>query len=302
MIISASRRTDLPAFYSEWLMNRVRAGYCTVPNPFNPKQVSRVSLDPKDVEVIAFWTRNARPLMRHLPEFDERGYRYYFMVTLMDNPRPIDPKCPPLEASLDTFRELAGRIGPDRVMWRYDPIYFSRATDAEYHARTYERIAGELQGYTHRSIISILTVYRKSLKRLGRLAEEGFGLAEYRESDLSRLMPRIAASAAANGMEVFSCAEKTDLSPYAIRPGKCIDDAYISKTFGIELKVGKDPAQRKECGCVAGKDIGMYDSCLFECRYCYATSSPERARARFRQHNRRSPSLIDWYEAEHSLP
>ena len=296
MIISASRRTDIPAFYSEWLMNRVRAGYCTVPNPFNAKQVSYVSLEPKDVDVIAFWTRNPRPLMRHLAELDERGYRYYFMITLMDNPRRIDPGCPPVGAAIEAFRELSGRIGPQKVIWRYDPIFFSKATDWEYHARAYGRIAGELRGHTHRSIISILTVYRKSSKRLAWLAEEGFGHTECEESDLSRLMHRIVSAAGANGMEVFSCAEKTDLRPYAIRPGKCIDDAYILKTFGLDLKAQKDPAQRKECGCVVGKDIGMYDSCLFDCRYCYATRSPERARERFQQHDPRSPSLIGRYD------
>src|SRR5512136_2786236 len=104
MIISASRRTDIPAFYAEWFIKRIRAGYCEVPNPFNPQQVAHVSLAPQDVEVIVFWTRNPRPLFPYLAELDERGYRYYFQYTLMDNPRPIDPNTPSLEISLETFR------------------------------------------------------------------------------------------------------------------------------------------------------------------------------------------------------
>ena len=119
MIISASRRTDLPAFYARWFINRVRAGYCLVPNPFNPRQISRISLAPEDVDVIVFWTRHARPLFPYLRELDERGYRYYFQYTLMDNPRALDTRTPSLEAALDTFRALARRIGPQRVIWRH---------------------------------------------------------------------------------------------------------------------------------------------------------------------------------------
>ena len=148
MIISASRRTDIPAFYAKWFMNRIRAGYCAVPNPFNRDQVSHVSLNPEDVDVIVLWTRNARPLLPRLAELDERGYRYYFQYTLMDNPHPIEAKSPPLEASQKTFRALADRIGPDKAIWRYDPIVFSNVTGPEFHQKTYEHIAQALRGHS----------------------------------------------------------------------------------------------------------------------------------------------------------
>jgi hypothetical protein len=133
MIISASRRTDIPAFYSAWFMNRIDAGHCQVPNPFNPRQVMTVSLEPEDVDVLVFWTRNATPLLNHLDELDRKGYRYLFLYTVMNNPRPIDPRCPSLEQALAAFKALSDRIGPERVIWRYDPVVFSNASNAEFH-------------------------------------------------------------------------------------------------------------------------------------------------------------------------
>jgi len=166
MIISASRRTDIPAFYTPWFMNRLRSGWCRVPNPFNPLQVSEISLRPEDVDVIVFWTRNALPILPHLKELEERGYRFYFLVTLMDNPRVIDAGCPPLNEGLRTFRDLANRIGPERVVWRYDPIVFSSLTDPDFHMRAFRRIAGWLEGCTSRCIISVVHPYRKAQRRL----------------------------------------------------------------------------------------------------------------------------------------
>ncbi len=122
MIISASRRTDIPAFYAEWFMQRIRAGYCTVPNPFNRGQVSTISLAPEDVDAIVFWTRFPRPLLPHLDELDRCGYRYYFQFTLLDYPRSLETHRPDVRQAVEAFRTLAERIGPERVIWRYDPI------------------------------------------------------------------------------------------------------------------------------------------------------------------------------------
>ncbi|MBI2875311.1 MAG: DUF1848 domain-containing protein [Candidatus Tectomicrobia bacterium] len=306
MIISASRRTDIPAFYTEWLMNRIRAGYCTVPSPFNRNQISTISLKPEDV-VIVFWTRHPRPLLPHLTELDERGYRYYFQYTVMENPRLIDPQTPPREASLETFRRLADRIGADRVIWRYDPILFSTITDAGFHQRTYEKIAQGLRGYTSRSVISIVDPYRKTERRLRELAGQGIAWLTCEGEALEALIRGLARIAAEQGMKIVSCAEKIDLRPYGVQPGKCVDDQLIAKAFGIEVPGEKDPVQREACGCVASKDIGMYDSCLFGCQYCYATTSFERARTNHQAHDPGSPSLLGWYEAKpgskpHSSP
>jgi hypothetical protein len=309
MIISASRRTDIPAFYSEWFMNRIRAGFCTVANPVRKNQVSHISLKPEDVDVIVFWTRNAAPFIKHLRELDERGYRYYFQYTIMDNPRALDPSCPATEESLKTARALADRIGMEKIIWRYDPIVFANQLDADFHRKTYERIAGAMRGHTQCSVISILDIYRKIEKRLAALAEEGFEVlrcdaAEQKlsppgghsaypdESTVDDLMRSIAGTAKENGMEVFSCAEERDFSSYDILPGKCVDDTYICRVFGLKVSSAKDPSQRDACGCVTSRDIGAYDTCLFGCRYCYATNSFERAKANHDAHDPASESLL----------
>jgi hypothetical protein len=269
MIISASRRTDIPAFYSRWLLNRLRAGFCIVPNPFDARQASRIRLAPEDVDVVVFWTRNPRPLFRYLDELDSRGYRYYFQYTLMDNPREIDEHNPPAAAALDTFRRLSERLGPGRLVWRYDPIVLSNATPPDFHRRTYERLARALSGYTLLSVISLLDVYGKIRKRLAGLASQGLqltplqpgadplrvapsGLPEGEAAPgwLASLLGDLACIATANGMEITSCAEELDMRPYSIRPGKCIDDRLIERVFGLQVGHAKDPGQRKACGCV----------------------------------------------------
>ncbi len=300
MIISASRRTDIPAFYSEWFMNRIRAGYCAVPNPFNRNQVSHVSLKPEDVDVIVFWTRNPKPLFSYIDELDQRGFRYYFQYTLLDYPNEIDPKSPPLTSALKSFQQLSEKVGVTRVIWRYDPIVFSQATGAQFHLNKYHQIAGALEGYTTRSVVSVVDVYAKAKKRLRELKEQGIEIIDFQGQPSPRfadLMQGIVETARQSQMEIFSCAERLDLTPYGIQPGKCVDDEYIRKTFGIQVGGKKDPAQREECGCVVSKDIGMYDTCLFGCQYCYATQSFERAKVNHETHNPLSPSLVGDYNA-----
>ena len=298
MIISASRRTDIPAFYSKWFMNRIRAGYCVVPNPFNQSQVSFVSLKPEDVEVIVFWTRNPRPLIPYLNELDRMGYRYYFQFTLMDNPRHLDPKTPPFEKALNTFRYLAKQVGPEKVIWRYDPIFFSTITGTNFHQENYKKISRQIKGDTFRSVVSIVDIYRKVSKRIRELKDRGVETIEPNGKDFADFMNAMVESAIKSDLEIVSCAEAFDLSVYGIKPGKCVDDEYVRKVFGIDVAAKKDPSQRKKCGCIVSKDIGMYDSCLYGCCYCYATGSFDRAKINYDSHDPQSPSLIGIYNVK----
>jgi hypothetical protein len=302
MIISASRRTDIPAFYSKWLMNRIRAGYCTVPNPFNHEQVSKVSLEPDKVDVIVFWTRNPAPLLPSLKELNDLGLRYYFQYTLLNNPRMLDVRGPSLEQALETVKKLSAQIGPEKVIWRYDPIVFTLEMDADFHVESYRRIAENLKGTTHRSVISVMDFYPKITKRLRQAGAAGVPVLpadQVPEAEFKRLMEGFAEISSQNGMEIFSCAEELDLVKYGVLPGKCVDDAYIRKMFGIDVTHKKDPLQRAACGCVSSKDIGAYDTCLFGCQYCYATGNFEKARQLYEDHDPQSPSLIGHYEAAH---
>ncbi|MGB5158744.1 DUF1848 domain-containing protein [Desulfobacterium sp. N47] len=291
MIISASRRTDIPAFYSRWFINRIREGFCTVPNPFNPGQISNVSLSVENVDVIVFWTRNPGPIIPHLTELRQRGYRYYFLYTLMNNPKLLDPKSPSVKHSLNIFKKLSDLIGPEKIIWRYDPVILSNITDIDFHKKTYENIAESLCGYTLRCIISFAEIYRKIKGRLNILSDKGLLLNGY-DDNIFDLSAFLAQTASKYNIKIQSCALKKYLGKFGILPGKCIDDDYIEKVFRLKLDLKKDPFQRKECGCVASKDIGMYNSCLYQCQYCYATGSFEKAGINYRNHNPCSPSLL----------
>jgi hypothetical protein len=273
LIISASRRTDIPAFYTDWFLRRIEERYCTVANPFNPRQVARVSLAPADVDAIVFWTKDARSLLPHLDRLTRLGYRYYFQYTVNGYGELFEPHVPPLDACIDTFCELAAKIGPDQVIWRYDPIVISNKTDAEYHKDRFAAILDRLRSATRRVVISFVDDYRKATSQFRQLAREGVAVRlTPAPAEVADLAEFIADSAAAQGIAAFSCAETLDLQPFGIQPGKCIDNALIQRLFGIRVASGKDRSQRPECGCAAAKDIGVYGTCRHGCRYCYAGS------------------------------
>lgn len=280
-------------------MNRVRAGFCEVPNPYNASQVSVVRLDPDAVDAVVFWTRSPRPMLESLPELDRRGFRYYFQYTLIGYPRSLDPLAPPARTAVETFRRLSGEIGSRRVIWRYDPIVISAATPPDDHRRRFERLARALEGFTRRVVISFVDDYARTRRRMAALSSQGAapipivpGSSGALPDEIAALVSDLAGCAAAHGMEIHSCAELLDLQPYGVAPGKCIDPHLLEQVFGIELHSGKDPYQRPACGCAASKDIGMYDSCLFGCSYCYATGSFARARRSYRIHDPNGPALL----------
>ena len=266
MIISASRRTDIPAFYAEWMVRRLKEGYCTVANPFNRNQVTTISLTPEDVDAIVFWTRNPRPLMPYLDELDSRGYRYYFQFTILGYPRELDPRSPAATTATETFRELAERLGARRVIWRYDPIIVTGMTTPAFHEENFQRFAELLNGHTRRVVVSIVDMYRKIEKRLKKLDGTPAAVRPCDATEFEGLMRRLSVLAGENGMEIVSCAEEIDLRPFGILPGKCVDDRVIAEALGIDVPKTKDPTQRNACGCVVSRDIGMYESCLFGCQ------------------------------------
>lgn len=272
MIISVSRRTDIPAFYSEWFINRIRDGYCCTANPFNSNQVSYVSLKPCDIDVIVFWTKNPGPLMKYLKELDDMGYKYYFQYTLNGYSRVWEPCTPDVEKSIETFIELSGIIGKEKVIWRYDPIILSNITDYDYHYKNFTGILDSLKGSTERVVISILDDYSASGRRIKKLEKTGVKLMDNpaQNPEFAGLMSSISSYAKDKGIEIYSCAEPIDMSRQGINHGKCIDDAYIKRVFGLNVNSRKDKGQRPECGCVVSKDIGAYDTCLYRCIYCYA--------------------------------
>ncbi len=292
MIVSASRRTDIPAFFAPWFMNRVRAGYCLVPNPFNSKQVSRISLLPEDIDAFVFWSKNPQPMIEHLPELDSRGYAYYFLFTLNDYPLWLEPKLPALARRLATFKILSERLGSDRAVWRYDPIVISTATPHEYHRERFSRLSRELSSYTRRVVVSIVHFYRKTDRRLSELERNGirFDRDAGRRPETLALLSHMSATAAAHGMQIQSCAQERDYAGAGVPPGACIDAGLIG-LLGRPAPHDKDPGQRAACRCVVSRDIGVNDTCLHGCPYCYATSNNELASLRFSTHDPLAPAL-----------
>ncbi len=302
MIISASRRTDIPAFYSKWFMNRIRAGYCLVPNPHNAKQLSRILLHPSEVEAIIFWSKNPAPLLSYLSELNELGFHYYFQFSLNDYPRALEPNIPSLNNRIATFKDLSRIVGPLRVVWRYDPIIISNVTPFEFHRERFTRIAEELEGVTHRVMISIVDFYQKTERRLLQLEkEEGFSFnRDVLSSDsTTSLLRDIADIARKNNIEIFTCAEERGYSHIGVPPGKCIDNMLLMQIRSLNFEYKKDPSQRESCLCTVSKDIGINDTCIHGCPYCYSTSNYDVAQRRFNEHNPDSPML--WGKPE-TLP
>ena len=292
MIISASRRTDIPAFYSDWFMRRIQQQYCLCINPYNRRQVTRVSLRPEDVDALVFWTKNAGPLLPRLQELDDQGYRYYFHYTLNGYGEPFEPNLPELDRCIETFLLISERVGPERVIWRYDPVIFSSQTSVAYHQQRFGYILERLQTATRRIMISIVDEYRKAKLNFKRLQAQGLSIqTDYSAEQLAALCTFMSEQAGRMNISVYSCAESLNLKPFGILPGRCIDGELIHRLFGILIKAGKDRSQRKECGCLQSKDIGVYDTCLHGCAYCYAGTLQSGLRNHLR-HSLDSPQLL----------
>lgn len=298
MIISASRRTDIPAFYTDWFINRVRQGYFYRVNPFNSKQVSGFSLNAEDVDAICFWTKNSRPLMKYLDDLDQRGLKYYFQFTLNPYDTTFEPHVPALPERIATFRELAGRIGAERVVWRYDPVILSSITPVEWHLEQAQQIAGQLKDSTRRLVFSFYDFYGKGHGRLNKALEgTGIKLEDSAASEHKESRDRIAAGfkeiADSSGFRIFTCSEDVDLTSFGIPHGACIDGNLIRELFGVSATTGKDKNQRQSCGCVESADMGIYNTCHFRCTYCYANFNEGMIASNSQKHYVDSPSLLD---------
>ena len=287
MIISASRRTDIPAFYTDWYMNRLKSGYALVRNPFNPKQVTKIDLRSESVDGIVFWTKNPRPMIAKLDEMDKRGYDYYFQYTLTSFDHTLEPRVPGVQSSLKTFKELSRKIGPERVVWRYDPVLLTEKFTMEAHFKRFEFMANELKGFTEKCVISFIDMYKKSERNL-----KGVNLRPLDEDLIKKMARHFAEIAGEHSLSISSCAEEISLEECGIKPGKCIDDRLISRITGRGISLPKDKHQRRFCRCVVSREIGAYDTCLHGCRYCYANISPGTAVQNFKNHDPQSPFLL----------
>lgn len=286
MIISASRRTDIPNYYAPWFFHRIREGYALVRNPMRLHQVSRIDLRPEAVDGIVFWTKNPLPMQRGLQLL--RQYTYYFQFTLTAYGTDVEPNLPDKSASLiPAFLELAQMLGPERVIWRYDPIFLSETYTYAYHVEAFAALAARLHTFTTTCVISFMDDYRGMAKRMAALR-----LRPFQPERQAQLAAALAKTARRYDIQLETCAENIDLARYGIQPARCVDNRRFAKLLGRPLPAAKDRNQRPACGCVASVDIGAYHTCRNGCLYCYANHSARLLASRTAAHDPRAPLLI----------
>lgn len=292
MILSVSRRTDIPNYYFEWFCNRVREGYLYVRNPMNERQISYIDLSPEVVDCIVFWTKNPEAMMGRLSAIEK--YPYYIQFTLTGYGRDVEPGLPDKQTVLlERFRKLSCMIGKKRVIWRYDPILFNPIYTPDYHRKAFAAIAGKLEEYTERVVISFVDSYAKIRKNMAAL-KAGY----LPEGELRKFAMQLAAMGREHGMIVESCAEAIDLQEEGIRHGSCIDSRLIEEITGGRILAGKDKNQRKECGCVESIEVGTYNTCKNGCRYCYANFSESAVRSYTDKYDPYAPLLCGEIRAD----
>ena len=277
MIVSVSRRCDIPRFQFKWFMERIEAGYAVAVNPYNANQQKRISLlparadmKPSDgVDLFVFWTRDPWDILANADELTKRGFLFYVMVTVTGYPLELEPCMVRTSDALAAMKGLAQKIGQDRVIWRYDPVILTSITDEDFHRQNFNGIAQILAGSVRRVIVSMYSEYRSSKQRFDALEKSGILRMLSPEGGLAGLLGDFAKGAEAAGMEIQSCAQKEDYSSLGIKPGACIDPGLIGRLWGLDFK-GKDKSQRPDCLCCQSVDIGVYGTCAARCVYCYA--------------------------------
>ncbi len=264
MIISASRRTDIPCFFSEWFMEKVKEGYVMTVNPMNRSQTKNISLKQDDVDCFVFWTKDAENIIKYLPVLDTMGYKYYFQFTITPYEKDIERYLKNKIEIEKTFCDLSKKIGKQKVIWRYDPIFINDYYDIKFHISQFERMCGLFCEYTERVIISFIDVYSKNKKH---------GFLPVSEFEMKIIAQSFSETAKKYNLSLNTCCEKMDFSLYGIKSASCIDKNLIENIFNLKLdKIKQDKNQRLRCGCCSSIDIGTYGTCKNGCLYCYGTS------------------------------
>jgi len=309
VIVSASRSTDIPAFYSDWFFNRLKKGYIKWKNPFNgvPLYVSFAK-----TRIIVFWSKNPKPIIKHIDFLDEVGINYYFQYTLNDYVKEgIEKKVGSVERRIDTFIELSEKIGKEKVIWRFDPYILTETSGVEELLKRTENIGNQLKGYTEKLVFSFADI--KTYKKVqSNMLKAPVIYHEFNERTMNELAKGLMELNKNWNFEIGTCAEKIDLDKYGIIHNKCVDDDLMVRLFSNDkelmdfigykpvqpslfehvddnsgkyrYKIKKDKGQRELCGCIMSKDIGQYNTCPHECIYCYANTSIEQAKVNYNKH------------------
>lgn len=284
MIISVSRRTDIPAFYSDWFFNRLKEGFVYVRNPINKNKVSKISLLVEDVDCFIFWSKNPKPFLTRLFELEK--FKFYFQFTINSYGSEVEPLVPKIDLLIDTFVQLSKAIGKEKVIWRYDPILLSEKYTIEYHLQVFEFIAKAVGPYTEKCVISFLDIYQKCNRTL-----KEFGIKAPQEGEIVLLCEKLKEISTKYNLILETCAENIELEHLGIKYGRCIDNVLIERILEKRINVGKDKNQRGACKCIESVDIGSYNTCQHGCLYCYATANHQKTTDLFKLHSSTAPLL-----------
>lgn len=275
MILSASRRTDIPAFHWDWFKNSIARGKLDAVNPYNPRQHKEIQLSPEFVDVIVFWSKAPQAPVADFAWLKGLGYRFCFHFTLNSYPEVLEPNLPPLNKRVGYVKQLAELLHRGAIIWRYDPVWLTSVTPAGFHIDHFGQLALKLRDCVTRVVVSRVDLYPKVMRRLKQLALRGVTLPEPEEAEAQTdlVMQELRKIAEELGLEIQSCCEPDSESRWGIPRGKCIDEQFINKLFGLGLKYRKHHGQRKHCSCTYSLDIGRYSTCYHGCVYCYANPS-----------------------------
>ncbi len=283
MIVSASYRTDIPAFYGAWFRARLRAGFCRVANPYGGPDY-RVSLAKPDVDGFVFWTRNLRPFMPVLDEIAGLGLPFVVQFTVTGYPRALEPSVIAADEAVAQIVRLAARFGPRVVVWRYDPVFLTELTPPDWHRQQVAGLARRLAGSCDEVVFSFAQIYAKTRANSDRAAQRhGYSWRDPADAEKAALLRDLAAVAATAGLTPSLCAQP-DLLEEPLEAARCIDGGRLSDVAGRPLKA-RVKGNRPGCFCAESRDIGAYDTCPHGCVYCYAVRRPELAKERHRAHD-----------------
>ena len=280
MIVSASYRTDIPAFHGAWFHQRLKAGYCAVKNPYSGK-TTRVALDAEAVDGFVFWTRRLGDFTATLDHLKDRGTPFFIQYTITGYPKVLERGVIDWRRAVEEIREAAARYGPRAVVWRYDPVFLSNLTPEPFHVDQVSTIADRLAGATDEVVFSFAHIYRKTRRNTERAAtKHGFSWSDPSNEDKRRLLCKLAEITSSRGIQASLCAQPDLLTP-PLNPARCVDTARLSDVSGRVVS-GHTKGNRPGCLCAASRDIGAYDTCTHGCVYCYAVSSRDAAKRRIK--------------------
>ena len=283
MIINTGSRTDIPAFFHRWFLNRIDEGFVCTRNPYND-DIYRYPLDSKIIDCLCFCTKNPKPLLKNIDVLDD--FNQFWFVTITPYGKDIEVNVPDFKKVMKSFKELSEYLGVNKVSWRYDPIFITEKYSLEYHIDKFEQMASELSDYTDGCTISFIDLYQKVLRNFPEANEVTIEEQLVIGENFSRIAKEY-------DIQMKTCVEGTLLDRFGFDSSGCMTQSVIEKAIGNNMKIPKGKYRIRECDCIFGRDIGAYNTCMHGCRYCYANFSTKLVKRNWKLHNPDSPFLID---------